>query len=433
MKAWRFALALFLSLACAWGAIAGETPGPEAFLPSVGDKDAYTPAAAFGKDVFLVVWRSGHLVPGDLREQGLKFEAQMVGCRMDKSGKPLDAKPFVVSSAADLRERPRLAFGGDVFLAVWQDLRNAKDWDVYAARITPEGKVLDPDGILVGGGTYNQALPDVAWDGKAFQAVWMDFRSGTRYEIYGARVSAEGKVLDPAPIQIASGKLKGESLKNPCVAVSPSAGGRSFLYWTGAHLFIQGCPFASCQFLADGKASGATTFVERNSEKPPAGKHPTFPVFLAAGLEEYLLIWTTNSRAGRGMPYFASNAILFDAAGKFKKTLSVSGTPGSIGHFPPLIRNPQAAWDGKGFVVVYDQYAGGRTKERVNLETVCAARVTAGGEAAPKIPISGEGNSPAIKPCVASDGAGTSLIAYEKHPDKGDVPIKIGFRMLTAK
>ena len=36
----------------------------------------------------------------------------------------------------------------------------------------------------------------------------------------------------------------------------------------------------------------------------------------------------------------------------------------------------------------------------------------------------------AAKP--ASDAAGSTLIAYEKHPDKPETPIKIGFRMLKT-
>jgi hypothetical protein len=415
-------------------AAGGETPSPEAFLPSVGDKDAYTPTAAFGKDVFLVVWRSGHLAPGDLREQGLKFDAQLVGCRVDKSGKPLDAQPFVVSSAADLRDRPRLAFGGDVFLAVWQDLRNGKDWDVYAARISPDGKVLDPDGIPVGPGIYSQAMPDVAWDGKAFQVVWMDFRSGKRYEIYGARVSAEGKLVDAQPVRIAAGKMAEEQFKNPCVAATAEAGGKSMLYWNGGHL-NRGNPLASCQFVADGKSSGEATFTEKDCNKPPGGKHPAFPAFLAAGAKEYFLTWTTNAGAGRGGPPNSANAAILDSEGKLKKMFSVSGMLPGPWHFPPPLRNPQATWDGKGFVAVWDQHWGEEVAgaPKRPLESVYAARVTPEGEAAPKFRISGEGNSPAIKPCAASDGAGTTLVAYERHPDKAEVPIRIGIRMLTAR
>jgi hypothetical protein len=47
--------------------------------------------------------------------------------------------------------------------------------------------------------------------------------------------------------------------------------------------------------------------------------------------------------------------------------------------------------------------------------------------------LAGSLTSPAHEAAVASDGAGTTMIAYEKHPEKADVPIKIGVRVLTSK
>ena len=88
-----------------------------------------------------------------------------MGCRLDSSGRLLDKQPVVICAAKDLQERPRVAFGGGVFLVVWQDLRNGKDWDVYAARITLQGRVLDKDGFAVSNTRHSQALPDVSWDG----------------------------------------------------------------------------------------------------------------------------------------------------------------------------------------------------------------------------------------------------------------------------
>ncbi len=221
MRSTLTALAVLAALAVS--ARTGESFTPEVLLPSVDGKDAYTPDAAFGKDVFLVAWRSGHTEKGDLRE-GLKFDARIVGCRVDRSGKTLEATPFVISSAADLRESPRVSSSGDVFMVVWQDLRNGKDWDVYAARVTPDGKTLDPDGVLVGGGAHNQALPDVAWDGQAFQVVWQDFRSGKQYQTYGARVSKDGKVLDPQGALLGTGKTGNAHFFGPSVASSGAGG-----------------------------------------------------------------------------------------------------------------------------------------------------------------------------------------------------------------
>ena len=47
--------------------------------------------------------------------------------------------------------------------------------------------------------------------------------------------------------------------------------------------------------------------------------------------------------------------------------------------------------------------------------------------------MAGAWQAPADRTAVASDGAGTSLIAYEQHPDKVDTPIIIGVRLLTVK
>jgi len=413
---------------------AGETFSPEAFLPSTDGRDAYTPTAAFGKDVFLVAWRSGHLAKGDLRE-GLKFDAKIVGCRVDKSGKALDAKPFAIAAATDLRESPRVAFGGDTFLVVWQDLRNGKDWDIYASRIASDGVVLDKDGVLVSGGAHNQALPDVAWDGQAFQVVWMDFRSGKQYQTYGARVSKDGKVLDPQGVLLGAGKMAIEQFFGPTVA-SASTGGKSLVFWMGAHR-NRGNPLATCQFVAGGKAAGPPTFTEKSHRKGPGGQHSTFPASMAAGPKGYLLTWTTNVAVSRGSPPRNANAMTFDAEGRSKKYLALAGVWGPPRNFPKLIRNPRSAWDGKTFVTAWGEYdpkAVGRPHgSKRPVETVFATRVTVTGEPGEKIRLSGDYASPAIKATVASDGAGTTLVAYEKHPSKGDIPIKIGFRMLRAK
>jgi hypothetical protein len=226
---------------------AQEPVAPETLLPVADHRDAYTPCAAYGKEVFLVCWQSGRLAKGDLRK-GVTGESDIVGLRVGRDGKAVDDKPFVVSTAKNKRQSPRTAFGGGVFLVVWHDLCNGKDWDILAARVSPEGKVLDPDGIAVCSKAGVQALPRVAWDGNAFQIVWQDYRCGDRYEVYGARVSPEGKVLD------ADGNLlvtqKDRHRFNPVVA--PAAEGKSFVIWNGDIRLGTGT-IAGGLFLTDGK------------------------------------------------------------------------------------------------------------------------------------------------------------------------------------
>ncbi len=250
----RFALAALSAAVLSVRLGAGESLSPEQLLPAHAGGDAYFPAAACGKDAFMVVWQSGRIAEGSLvwgrgEPEG---SGDIVGCRVDKSGKVLDAKPFVISAAADLQEKPRAAFGKDIFLVVWQDLRGGKDYDFYAARITPDGKVLDPDGILVAAGAHNQANPAVAFDGSNFLVVWQDFRSG-KYAVHGARVSADGKVLD------AGGIVLGDSGKGTFHRITPAASslgdGRTVVFWVADSTTDgQGEPSGGC-FVKDGKTA----------------------------------------------------------------------------------------------------------------------------------------------------------------------------------
>ncbi len=148
-------------------------------------------ACAFGKDCYLVAWCDGTL-------QADRPTADIYAARIDPhSGKSLDPAGIRVCAAADLQERPAVAFDGTNFLVVWQDFRNGRDYDIYAARVSPQGRVLDPDGFPVIARAGNQARPAVAYSGGNYIVAWMDARQYPVYGLYAARVSPQGKVLDP--------------------------------------------------------------------------------------------------------------------------------------------------------------------------------------------------------------------------------------------
>jgi hypothetical protein len=77
---------------------------------------------------------------------------------------------------------------------VWSDWRNA-DRDIYGARVTGTGTVLDTAGIEICSAPGAQDRPTVEYDGTNFLAVWQDERNGER-DIYGARVTPQGTILD---------------------------------------------------------------------------------------------------------------------------------------------------------------------------------------------------------------------------------------------
>ena len=72
--------------------------------------------------------------------------------------------------------------------------------------VTNSGTVLNPDGIVVTNATNKQERPALAYDSdnNYFLVVWQDYRSGNNYDIYGARVTSEGTVLDLNNIAIAT-------------------------------------------------------------------------------------------------------------------------------------------------------------------------------------------------------------------------------------
>lgn len=425
MKTTMILSAVMFSLVCGPNGRAAETAS-EVLLANHGNRDAYTPGVAYGKDVFLTVWQSGRVAEGDIRK-GLNFNGDIAGCRVDKTGRALDATPFVICGAKDLQERPRVVFGGDVFLVVWQDLRNGKDWDVYAARVAPDGKVLDPDGILVSGAPRSQATPRASWDGKVFQVVWQDIRSGV-YEIYGARVSAGGKVLDQegeciSP-KLPSGYLGQSHWHSPVIG---SAGqGRSLAVWASYHVN------ARC-FIVDGKelpGSAKQQKVEGINQASGHGPNDwANATGCAAGPDSYMGVWRTWRPCSRGVAPAASQGAIFSQDGERIKNVSVGSA---------RIVDPDVAWDGSAFIVAWSEYDHrnnvSQNADKIVFDRVRCSRITPAGDLIGQpVDISGSFAGPASQAAVASDGSGTSLIAYEKHPETGDIPIKIGCRILSAK
>ncbi len=130
--------------------------------------------------------------------------------------------PIGSGSAGGIQRNSAVAFGGGNFLVVWEDQRAAPgDSDIFGARVSTSGAVLDTGGIAVAVNTAtNQLNPDVAFDGTNFLVVWDDNRANP-VSIYGARIdAATGTSLDPGGVQLATGVC---SKSVPAVAFSGSS------------------------------------------------------------------------------------------------------------------------------------------------------------------------------------------------------------------
>lgn len=153
-------------------------------------------AIASGMSVYLVAWSDGSRQP-------VRASADIYCARItNNTHKALDPEGIPVCDADYIQGYPSVAFNGKNFLIVWQDFRNGKNYDIYAARVSQEGKVLDPGGFPVANRPNNQARPAVAYANGIFFVVWMDGQHYPVYSLFGARVTNEGRCLDPDGIQL---------------------------------------------------------------------------------------------------------------------------------------------------------------------------------------------------------------------------------------
>jgi len=152
-----------------------------------------TPAIAFDGANYMVVWQ-------DMRNGSTH---KIYGARVSTSGVVLDPAGILLSAASVNQVAPAIAFDGDNYMVVWQDLRNGPA-DIYCTRVNKNGTVLDPDGIAVSTAPNPQAYPAVAFDGTNYLVVWHDERNSSHYDLYGSRVSKSGVVLDPTGIGISA-------------------------------------------------------------------------------------------------------------------------------------------------------------------------------------------------------------------------------------
>ena len=151
----------------------------------------HCPSISFDGTNFLVAWQDERNGNNDI-----------YGTRVNQSGIVIDSAGIPISIDSTSQKNPSIAFDGTNFLIAWPDNRNGDD-DIYCARVNQSGIVLDTTGIPISTEENSQCFPSVLFDSTNYLIVWNDKRNGNE-DIYCARVSQSGIVLDTTGILIST-------------------------------------------------------------------------------------------------------------------------------------------------------------------------------------------------------------------------------------
>lgn len=408
--------------------LAGTSATPAApLVPGAGERTQgqYDPAAAFGKDTYLVVWRSG------LENR----EAKLFAARVDKSGRALDAKGIALAGDMAFQHEAAVAFGGDCFLVVFSAIKERTGADgllasgVFGVRVSAEGKVLDAKPFPIGDTPGHQAQPAVAFDGTNFRVAWVALLDADAkinnfwglsvkgvMEIRTARVSPAGQVLDAGAGVLAARGPDGPpwqgfgNARHPAIAC---AGGQVMIGFAYGSSYPQAAVFGAAR-PGPASATDKAARVDLPQVVRKVGRMEgkiTYPA-LAACPKGFAASWrVTRGRGCNGPPW---PGMVFDLAGKPIDAGGKGVAPASGANKPCLA--PALAFDGEAYVWTWISGA----------QSLLACRFTPEGKVLDGKDLVLE----AMKkdrhgryiprdfdaPALASDGAGTTLCVYHKYP-----------------
>ena len=166
------------------------------------------PRVIFGRTNYFVVWE-------DYRNDN----GEIYGCRVDQNGVVIDTGGIAILPSSNFRCNPAVAFDGNNYLVLWQESRPGTYWDIYGARVTQTGMVIDSMGIAISTAPNSQWLPAVSFGGTSYFTAWQDLRNGASWDIYGARITTSGMVSSSFSVSTQIGNQHSPAI----LAVSNSA------------------------------------------------------------------------------------------------------------------------------------------------------------------------------------------------------------------
>ena len=152
----------------------------------------YSPRIAFDGANFFVVWDTRDTTFND-------FDTNIWGARVSQAGVVIDTNSILITNNEAGQFSPDVVYNGQNYLVTWIDRRNegSESYDIYGTRVNPNGIVLDPNGICISNQSSIQSKPTVGTGNGRFFVAWQDQQIGLgSTDIKVARVTPVGTVID---------------------------------------------------------------------------------------------------------------------------------------------------------------------------------------------------------------------------------------------
>jgi hypothetical protein len=335
--------------------------------------------------------------------------------------RPAATETLATLNISNAQEETVIAVGRGQQLIIWQDLRNGMDYDVYGARVSDDGRVLDPNGFLIAGGPGNQISPTVIFNGTEYLVAWSHFE-GVKYIIRSAKVSVAA--------QVSSVTLEAARNDQHCLRpILLMAGNGIWLFWAEAR--------ASNRFMAKQLSTGQEFPILLDSilggkfVAVTNGRYVLLAVSIVQGkfydpADVLGVIWDTEKKSI--VPNDAAASKIFHRIGSGPRPGVIWIEDGSESprkrQFDGNIRGLQVGWDGKNFLVVWSTVIfseSGSTTGRATNHLILTRRIdpASGGFLGqdPKVVL--QSSRPLRNPYLLSDGKGQLVLLYDTETEQG--------------
>jgi len=213
---------VFVQHVLASGAVDASWPADGRMLCGAADEQTGVRVVTDGAGGVVAVWNDARNGNADV------YAARMLASGHPGHGWAADGEALCTDpQEQDLTDLASDGAGGAI--AVWSDLRNGADYDVYAARITASGsKPWTANGIAVCTAAGDQVLSKLVSTGAGVDIAWQDHRDGVYADLFAHRLLATGALDSGWPadgLRLTAGGLMGTGQGHePSLAADGSGG-----------------------------------------------------------------------------------------------------------------------------------------------------------------------------------------------------------------